>query len=72
MPGKWSADRFIYHRYLDEREHGPRKRQKLGRKPIISDEVISNAQGVAEVKDLSKDSATSSQEIFRRDRKSVV
>ena len=65
MPGKWSADRFMYHRYLDEREHGPRKRQKLGRKPIISDEVISNAQGVAEVKDLSKDSATSSQEIFR-------
>ena len=44
---------------------GPRKRQKMGRKPIISDDVITNAQGVAEVKDLSKDSATSSQEILK-------
>ena len=44
---------------------GPRKRQKMGRKPIISDDVITNAQGVAEAKDLSKDSATSSQEILK-------
>ena len=55
----------MYHRFLDEREHGPRKRQKMGRRPIISDDVISNAQGIAEVKDLSKDSATSSHEILR-------
>ena len=65
MHGKWLSDRYMYHRYLDEREHGPRKRRKMGRKPIISDDVISNAQGVAEVNDLSKDSATSSLEILR-------
>lgn len=65
MHGRWLADRFMHRRYLDEREHGPRKRQKMGRKPIISDDVITNAQGVAEVKDLSKDSATSSQEILK-------
>ena len=59
------ADRFLYDRYLDERVHGPRKRQKVGRKRIISDDVISNAQGVAEIKDLSKDSTTSSREILR-------
>ena len=61
----WLADRFLYYRYLDERVHGPRKRQKVGRKRIISDDVISNAQGVAEIKDLSKDSMTSSREILR-------
>jgi hypothetical protein len=55
----------MHHRYLDEREHGPRKRQKMGRKHIISDEVINNAQGIAEIKDLSKDSATSSHEILK-------
>ena len=55
----------MYDRYLDERVHGPRKRQKVGRKRIISDDVISNAQGVAEIKDLSKDSMTSSREILR-------
>ena len=55
----------MYHRFLDEREHCPRKRQKMGRRPIISDDVISNAHGIAEVKDLSKDSATSSHENLR-------
>ena len=55
----------MYERYLDEREHGPIKHQKMGRKPIISDNVISNAQGVADVKDLSRDFATSSQEILK-------
>ena len=65
MHEKWLADRFVYYRYLDERVHGPRKRQKVGRKLIISDDVIGNAQGIAEVKDLSKDSKTSSHEILR-------
>ena len=36
-----------------------------GSQTIFSDDVISNAQGISEVKDLSKDSTTSSHEILR-------
>ena len=63
----------MQYRSLEERDHGPRKLQKLGRKPIISDDVIGRAINIAEINDLSKNSATSSNQIlqsidgFRRD-----
>lgn len=49
---------------MEELENGPRKRLKAGRKPIISESSLIAAREIAEVNDLSKDSATSTQSVI--------
>lgn len=48
-------------RYLDEQEIGPRQRLKPGRKPMVSESSPSAARDIAEINDLSKNTATSPQ-----------
>ena len=48
-------------RYFVEQENGPRKRLKAGRRPIISELSLNAAREIAEVHNLSKDSARSPQ-----------